>query len=241
MQQYFSDMPLEVGDEYVFDNKQRHHAKNVVRLDNKKIRLVYRGQGYFARCERRGNDFVAVVEEKDECVNELGVELILVVGLIRKEKFELILQKASELGVTKVIPFISSRCIIKPKKEKSDKVLARYKDILKEAAEQCKRNKIPSIISPIDFKDILKYKSELNFVPYERGYGKSPFLSDKIDGEKSVTMVIGPEGGFSEEEIEFLIENGFLTVTFGSRILRAETAAIYGCSIVCESIEKSCL
>ena len=102
MQQYFSDIPLAVGQEYIFNKDQAHHAKNVVRLHHEKIRLVYDGIGYFADAYSKGKDFVAMVLEKDERINEIGVEVTLAIGLIRKEKFELVLQKACELGVTRI-------------------------------------------------------------------------------------------------------------------------------------------
>lgn len=238
MQQYFCDYPLNVGDEYYFEPNQAHHAKNVVRLNNEKVRLVYDGKGYFATCRSKGDDFVAVVDSVDERVNEIGVEVTLAIAMIRKERFELILQKAAELGVTKIVPFESSRCVAKYKKEKSDKILRRYRDILLEASEQCKRNYIPEIVEPIRFSEIGDYISELNFVPYENAYGNSKFFTDLLTEKRSITIAIGPEGGFSEEEIEYLLFNSFEKVTLGSRILRAETAAIYVCSIVSEKFES---
>ena len=77
----------------------------------------------------------------------------------------------------------------------------------------------------------------MNFVPYENAYGNSEFLSNLLKEKKSVTVVIGPEGGFSEEEIAYLSANGYEKVTLGSRILRAETAAICVCSIISEKFE----
>ena len=92
--------------------------RNVVRLHHEKIRLVYDGIGYFADAYSKGKDFVAMVLEKDERINEIGVEVTLAIGLIRKEKFELVLQKACELGVTRIVPFESMRCVVRAKKKK---------------------------------------------------------------------------------------------------------------------------
>lgn len=234
MQQYFSEVPIEVGDEYIFDKRQAHHARNVVRLENERVRIVHNGIGYFATCYSGGKEFVAKIEEKDERVNEIGVELTLAVALIRKEKFELVLQKAAELGVTKIVPYVSSRCVVKYKKEKGDKVLSRYQDILLEASEQCKRNIVPEIVEPVKLLDLAKYCSDVNLLPYENAYGGAKYMSEIIDEKKSLTIVIGPEGGFSDEEIAELKTAGFETVTLGSRILRAETAAMYACSVASE-------
>lgn len=238
MQQYFSEVPIEIGDEYIFDKRQAHHAKNVVRLENEKVRIVHDGIGYFATCYSSGKDFVAKIEEKDERVNEIGVELTLAVALIRKEKFELVLQKAAELGVTKIVPYVSCRCVVKYKKEKGDKVLSRYQDILLEASEQCKRNIVPEIVEPIKLSELAKYCSDVNLLPYENAYGGARYMSEIIDEKKSLTIVIGPEGGFSDEEVEELKTAGFETVTLGSRILRAETAAMYACSVASEILAR---
>ena len=238
MQQYFSEVPIEVGDEYIFDKRQAHHAKNVVRLENEKVRIVHDGIGYFATCYSSGKEFVAKIEEKDERVNEIGVELTLAVALIRKEKFELVLQKAAELGVTKIVPYVSSRCVVKYKKEKGDKVLSRYQDILLEASEQCKRNIVPEIVEPVKLSDLSKYCSDVNLLPYENAYGGAKYMSEIIDEKKSLTIVIGPEGGFSDEEVAELKTAGFETVTLGSRILRAETAAMYACSVAGEVLAR---
>ncbi|MDY2960479.1 MAG: RsmE family RNA methyltransferase [Hornefia sp.] len=237
MQQYFSDYPLRVGEEYYFKPKQAHHAKNVVRLKNEKVRLVHHGTGYFATCYGKGNDFVAMVDSVDDRINEIGVDITLAVAMIRKEKLEFVLQKAAELGVSRIVPFESSRCVAKYKREKGDKILKRYKEILLEASEQCKRNIIPEIVLPVKLSELDKYTSELNFVPYEDAYGKSEFLSAFLKEKKSVTVAIGPEGGFSDEEIGELSNKGFEQVTLGSRILRAETAAIYACSVISERFE----
>ena len=217
MQQYFSDTPLVVGQEYIFTKDQAHHARNVVRLHHEKIRLVYDGIGYFADAYSKGKDFVAMVLEKDERI-----------------KFELVLQKACELGVTRIVPFESMRCVVRAKKEKEDKQQARRIDILQEAAEQCKRNRIPEITPIVQLKDLVKYRSDINVLPYENAYSNSKFMTEVLSPGKSITFVIGPEGGFAPEEVEFLKQNGYETITLGRRILRAETAAMYACAVISE-------
>jgi 16S rRNA (uracil1498-N3)-methyltransferase len=233
MQQYFVNTLLSEGEEYTFTKEQAHHARDVVRLDHETVRLVDPVSAWFAVCETRGHDFVAVVTAKDEAVNEPRIEITLAMALIRREKFELILQKATEVGVSRIVPFESSRCIVHAKKEKSDKQMQRYESILLSAAEQCKRNNVPMICDVIDFEDIEQAKSEVNLAAYENAGRSAAKISDFRINE-SVTVVIGPEGGFSEEEIRELEEKGFAPVTLGPRILRAETAAIYALSVIGE-------
>ena len=232
MQQFFVDTKIDIGDKYIFTSKQLHHAKDVVRLDDEVIRLVYNNEAFFARIVKEDKDYYAIVTEKDERYNELAYEVTLCLALIRKEKFELVLQKATELGVSRIIPFTSSRCIVKDKKDKRD----RYEDILLTASEQCKRNKVPEITSTVSFKELVKYKSKYSLVAYEKDDDK--YIKEVIKEKDNVTLVIGPEGGFSEEEVDYLISNDFEVVTLGNRILRAETAAMYGCSVLGEILGK---
>ena len=240
MQQYFCDSPVKVGEDYILNQDHAHHAE-VVRLDHEKVRLVYDGVGFFGECVKEKGSYVVHVTAQDPRINEPAVKITLAPALIRREKFELVLQKAAELGVSRIVPFESSRCVVHAKKEKGERQLSRWQDIVKEAAEQCKRNQIPVVEEICSLKDLGEFKSEVNCAPYENAYGTSRFLSDAVDGRKSITIVIGPEGGFSEEEIKQLQQMGFEAVTLGSRILRAETASLYAaavCSEVCERKQK---
>ena len=150
---------------------------------------------------------------------------------------ELVLQKATELGVTKIIPFVSSRCVVKEKKEKKEKLAERWNTILLEAAQQCKRNVIPELSSVISFEELQSVDAFYRLCAYENAYGKSKKLTDVVNSHEPIALVIGPEGGFSQEEVQQLEQAGYTSVTFGKRILRAETAAIFGCSVLSEIVE----
>ncbi len=239
MQQYFSTVPLSVGEEYIFTKEQAHHARDVVRLNEETIRLVYNGKGFFARCYRKGDQFAAMVEREDERTNESPIDLTLVMALIRREKFELVLQKATELGASRIVPMISSRCVVKSKEEKAEKQRKRWQDICLEAAQQCKRSRIPEVAETIRFKDLGQYRSEASLAAYENAWGSSQSLRKALGNAKSATVVIGPEGGFSDEEVQQLREMGYQAVTLGPRILRAETAAMFACAIVGEAGEEA--
>ena len=157
MQQYFVDTPLRVGEDYIFTKEQAHHAKTVVRLDHEKVRLVYQGQAYFAEAYTKDKEFIAHVYEKDDNIHESLCDVTLAVALIRREKFELVLQKATELGVKRIVPFESSRCVVRSKKEKADKLKTRWNAIVQEASEQCKRNCIPEVTDIVPFKQLNQY------------------------------------------------------------------------------------
>ncbi len=237
MYQYFSDVPLAVGEDYRFTKEQAHHARDVVRLRSERVRLVYEGKGFFAETFAEGKDFFAHVTEEDPRVSEPGAEITLCAALIRREKMELILQKATELGAARIVLFESSRCVVHEKKEKGDRVKERRMTIVSEAASQCKRNRIPEVTDVIPFKELKNYTSDVSLAAYEDAYGTYRMLKEEVKPGKSVTCVIGPEGGFSEAEVEELKEMGYLPVTFGKRILRAETAALYACSVISELLE----
>ena len=233
MQQYFVDTLLKQGDTYVFTKEQAHHLRDVLRMDHETLRLVDKEKAWFAECMNEGKQFVAIVKEEDTRNVELPFEVTLIMALIRKEKFELILQKAAELGVSRIVPFESSRCIVHMRKEKSAKIAERYESILQSASEQCKRSRIPSIAEVKDFREILNEKSEINLAAYENAGSETNKISDYPHG-RSVSIVIGPEGGFSKEEVAQLAQAGFDPITLGPRILRAETAAFYALSVIAE-------
>lgn len=237
MQQYFSEEPIEVNGKYYLTKEQAHHAQ-VVRLDHETVRVVYNGVGYFGTVLKEDGKYVVEITSQDERMNELKQHITLAVALIRKEKFEFVLQKATELGVHTIVPFESSRCVVKVKKEKGDKLYQRWNDIVLTASEQCKRNIVPTITETISMKNLTQIKSECNVAAYENAYGNSQLLSQCFDGKQSITIVIGPEGGFSEQEVVSLQEMGYCPISLGSRILRAETASMYAMSVCGEMIER---
>lgn len=224
MQQYFYDKKLNVEDIISLDEEIIFHLKKVLRKDEDYIFRIVDNRGIVFLCnlvDNKGH----IIEELDDN-NELDVDITVILSLIKNDKFELCIQKLTELGVNKIIPYQAKRSIIKGK---LDNKLIRYQKIIKEAAEQSLRNKIPFIRNTITIKDIKNYLSELNIVAYE----KEDSENNKIDlNKKSITIIIGPEGGFELEEINELNKLGFINLSLGKRILRAETAAIYLTSLI---------
>lgn len=234
MQQYFADTPLSIGGTYEFNKEQAHHAGTVLRIDHEEIRLVYDGIGYFAEGIKTRNGFSALVRRQDPNINELDLKVTVCVALIRRDKFELVLQKLTELGVSRIVPFESSRCVVHASSEKKEKLSARWNAIVLEASEQCKRNRIPEVTATVKFNHLDQSKSELNLAAYEKAGNTAPTITKLLDRQSSLTAVIGPEGGFSTQEVEQLEQMGYQCVSLGSRILRAETASIYVMSAAAE-------
>lgn len=149
--------------------------------------------------------------------------ITLYAALIRKERFEWMLQKATELGVERIVPVIMERNVVKwedePKKQQ------RYQAILREAAEQCHRVDIPPLEAPVKLKTLTDQHPEIALVAYEQTEQTISLAKVPLEGT-SVGILIGPEGGISPNELGMLQKNGWIPVGLGPRILRAETAAL---------------
>lgn len=177
--------------------------------------------------------------EKLNSNNESNLEIYLFQGLPKAQKMDLIVQKGTELGITKFIPTITNRVDVKLSGE--FKKLDRLNRIALEAAKQSKRSIIPSVLEPINFTEVLvEMKSmDLFLVPYEnaenfgiKGVIKELKEKNILVNIKKIGAMVGPEGGFEQEEIEKLKEQGAYIITLGSRILRTETAGFVTTSLV---------
>lgn len=221
MQQFFIKDKCEINKLVRLDEDSLYHLKKVLRkTDGWKFRLVDNTNQIYL-VELKGNDAL-VIENLNEN-NELDFDITVILSLIKPDKFDLCLQKLTELGVKRIVPFEARRSVIKA----NDKKLDRYRKIVLEACEQSHRNIIPEICDFASIKDIDKYLSKNNYIAYEKEDEK---LSD-LKTDESVTLVIGPEGGFEIDEVNEFINKGFKSITLGKRILRAETAAIFGASL----------
>ncbi|MEG0240506.1 16S rRNA (uracil(1498)-N(3))-methyltransferase [Anaerorhabdus sp.] len=239
MQQYFIKGKLEQGKQIDFDKEQSHHIKDVLRMkEGNIIRLVNEDrEAVFASIFYRDKEVYAICNEMDPNSNDMKCHVTLCVGLIKKEKWDYLLQKCTELGVGTIVPFESSRTVVKSKDEKVTKKQERWNKILLEASEQCKRNSCPILVEPIQFKNIIQYKSELNCIAYEDAKYIGEKLKDCLQSQSSITVVIGPEGGFDQNEVNLLVNEGFHCISLGKRILRAETATTYVLSAIDALVE----
>ncbi|MFV0499708.1 MAG: RsmE family RNA methyltransferase [Bacilli bacterium] len=168
--------------------------------------------------------------------NELPFRLILAVSLLKNNNFELVLQKAVELGVSEIVAFESKRTVINSSNFSSSKI-DRFKKIILEAAQQSKRNCVPSFLCFYSLDDLKKFDCKYKLIAYEGINDVSNHhlinFCKKIDSD--IMIIIGPEGGFSTEEVNYEI---FIPVSLGKRILRAETAAISACNIIAANMES---
>jgi len=172
-------------------------------------------------------------ERKDPCT------IHLVQAIPSGSKFDLIIQKSTELGVHIITPVITERCIVKIRDEKIPSKVKRWQRIALEAAQQSERWEIPRITVPVELREFMDSHepSEVNLLLWEREWKKhiKDILRGVIHQEKvpdSITVMIGPEGGFSEKEVSLITSKGFIPVSLGNLILRVETAAFSVLSIL---------
>ena len=223
MQQYFTDKRLQLNDTVRLDDEVLYHLIKVLRKDDTYTFRLCDSEGNIFHCHLINNHEAVVTEKLDE-TNELECEITCILSLFKNDKFELCLQKLTELGVKRFVPYQAVRSVVKAK---DDKKVLRMKKIVKEAAEQSHRNMIPEVTEVVDLKHLDRYLSENNYICYE----SSRNIVD-IQPGSSLTYIIGPEGGFEDREYEKILELGFEPISLGKRILRAETAAIYMTSII---------
>lgn len=213
------------------------HIKDVIRLrEGEKIEVVSDGNVYISRIESFSKKQISLkILDGFTGENEPDTEIFLYQGLAKGSKMDLILQKCTELGVKKFYPLMTHRSVVKIKDERKEQSkINRWSQIVDEAAKQSKRDILPRVENIIDFPDMIELlkKEENIIVPYEKALGKGLGKGLKDIKSNRVHLIIGPEGGFEEWEIEKLKEIGGNIVSLGPRILRTETAGIVAAAII---------
>lgn len=235
MQRYFAKNIKE--NKIILSNSDMHHIKNVMRMkENDKVEVVYDKKIYLCNLDNNLELHIESVIDEDK---ELPKEIIAIIGLVKEQKMDLVLQKLTELGVSKIIPVNMERSIVKLDTKKEDKKLIRWNTICKEASEQSKRNTIPIVTNVINFKDIINVDVDLKLCcsVSEKDNIISNYISN--NNYNSVSFVIGPEGGLTLKEENYLKENNYNLVSLGSLVFRMETACIYMASILNYEINKN--
>ena len=160
---------------------------------------------------------------------EPSLSVTLFQGLPKADKMDLIVQKATELGVSRIVPLSMDRCVVRLDPKDTSRKMERWRKIAREAGKQSGRCVIPAITDPLPLKQLSRFPSlpEANIVPWEEacGYGPLSFFRDHAD-LSSLGILIGPEGGITRDEIALLRDSGFIPLTLGKRILRTETAGL---------------
>jgi 16S rRNA (uracil1498-N3)-methyltransferase len=237
------------GARVVLSAEESRHLRDVLRLRAGDEAHVFDGEGREFACvvvEARGREAaLEVVRQVEPLRPESPLELTLAVALLKGEKFDLVVQKATELGVARVVPVATARADVHVRDERdAARRVERWRRLALEAAKQSGRARVPPVAEPCALETFVSGEAGASVESEARGGGLRVFFSerggDRLDSlpnetESSLSAVValvGPEGGWGDEEISRAREHGWKVITLGGRTLRAETAAITACALL---------
>ena len=225
------------------------HIRNVLRMKPGETILISCGDEweYTCRIDAVSEDAVtALVVDAQKPGKELPSRITLFQCLPKGDKMETVIQKAVELGAAEIVPVVSRRCVVKLDAKKAAARVTRWNAIAESAAKQAKRMIIPAVHEVLSFRNALQYAQNSGtgqpvlLIPYENAEGMSATkkLLESIAPGQPVAVLIGPEGGFEESEVQAAEAAGFHAITLGRRILRTETAGMTALSILMYLLEE---
>ena len=224
MRRFYASAEQFNADEILLNTEETRHLRDVLRLNEGDKAQIFDGAGREFSCEietvGKKETRLRIIAEIAPPAAESPLNLTLAVALLKGEKFDLVVQKAVELGVTKIVPLNTKRADVKLKD--AAKKTERWRKIALEACKQSGRAKLPEIENPRDFSDFIETADGVKILFAERG-GEN---LTAIKSSASMTAMVGAEGGWEDSEIAAARDENFQIITFGGRILRAETAAI---------------
>ena len=223
MQRYFCNKLDD--NKFTLSSDDSFHIEKVMRMKlGEKIEVVYNNETYISIIESF-NPVTCIINNKLDENNEMNKKIIIVQSLVNEQKMDMILQKCTELGMYKFIPYKAVNSIIKDNGI-LDKKIDRWQRIVKEASEQSKRNIIPEVLEVMDINEIINYKEDLKLICSTISDNNLKNVIRDSNNYDTIMLVIGPEGGFDPHEEEKFINNGFIPISLGKRILRTETASL---------------
>ncbi len=243
MYQFFVEKEQVQDETIIIIGSDVNHIRNVLRMkQGEKVRISdSEERAYFCHIEQiTAKKVIARIDECDEYGTELPHRIYLFQGLPKSDKMELIIQKAVELGVHEIIPVTMKNCVVKLDAKKAESKVKRWQAIAESAAKQSKRTLIPTVQAPVSWNEAKAMAEELDItlVPYEneRGMQATREIIGNIQNNQSIGIMIGPEGGFADEEITSLSEKMY-RISLGRRILRTETAGLATLSMLIYALD----
>lgn len=223
-----------------------NHIKNVLRMRQGEEIVICNGQGKDCYCiisKVSDGEILTQIQSEHDTGTELKTKITLFQGLPKKDKMELIIQKAVELGVYEIVPVMTKRAVVKLEdKKKEEKKLERWQAIAEGAAKQSGRGMIPKVLPVQTYQEAIKNasKMDIGIVPYENAEGMqyTRQIMNNLGEHQSIAVFIGPEGGFEETEIELAKAQDIHPITLGKRILRTETAGLAVLSMMVLTLEE---
>lgn len=238
MHRFFVTPDSIVGHTVTLLDGQAHQIARVLRLSSGDQITVLDNSGYeyvVALHEVSTRQVLGRIMERALSQSEPRTAITLYQALLKGSKFEYVLQKCTEVGVTAFVPLVCRRCVADAAKVSEPK-LARWRDIIRESAEQSRRGRLPTLSPPMAFEEAGNAVEGLGLLPWE---GEAPLslrsvLRENLTRQQplKVSLLIGPEGGFDPSEVVYARSHGVAPVTLGKRVLRAETAGLVAASAI---------
>ena len=230
----YQAIPLAKGTWVRLNEQASHHVGRVLRAKVGDNIILFNGEGgeyagVISHIDRKSVDVELIDFVPKEA--ESPVNIYLAQGTARGEKMDFIVQKSVELGIKKIIPLVTERCNVRLDAAREAKRLAHWQSVVISACEQCGRNRLPDIMAPVSFDAWLpEAEADQCFV-------LSPHVSSRLSiatlsTPASIILLIGPEGGLSDREVERAEQQGFTSLNLGPRILRTETAGVAAITVL---------
>ncbi|KUJ83755.1 16S rRNA (uracil(1498)-N(3))-methyltransferase [Microbulbifer flavimaris] len=232
----YSHEPLAGRSEVELDESASRHLVKVLRLQAGRPLVIFDGRGgeYSGELAATGKRATVRLGDFSGEDRESPLALTLAIGISRGDRFDWVIQKATELGVARVLPLFTERCEVKLTGERLQKKLGHWRQIAISACEQCARNRVPEIAGPQKFAQFLQGDGEagLKLVLHHRTDASLRELEREQGRPQSAQLLVGPEGGLSAQEIEAALANGYAALRLGPRVLRTETAPVAALSVL---------
>ncbi len=235
MHRFYADPEKSEGDVFVLTPEDARHALKVLRMkEGDQAEIILKENRFSARITEASDVLVKFLAESSLPSTEPSLSVTLFQGLPKADKMDWIVQKAVELGVTRIVPVTFSRCVVRLNEKDSVKKQERWQKIAREAGKQSGRCIIPMVLPPVSFKslpDLFATCEQLAILWEECKTGGPLAFAAAYPRLHSLGIVIGPEGGITPEEMDELIAFGGKPMTLGKRILRTETAGLAALSV----------
>ncbi len=229
MHRFYHSNPLDLNQIIILDEFSSHHALRVMRVKVDDLLILFNGDGFEYRgrvsdINKKTINIEILSKEKNN--NESPININLFQSISSNEKMDMVIQKATELGVSSIQPIFTSRSTVKLSLDRIKKRLIHWRQVSISACGQSGRSKIPTIKSPIGFDRFVEgiTTNSLNLLLHPDNSKESSNLPNKYSGD--INIFIGPEGGFSQDEVLLLKKQNCINIQLGSRILRTETAPL---------------
>lgn len=243
MNRFFVPQEWIADDRVHLDEPFAHQICHVLRLQPQDLVVVLDNTGaeYEVRLtEVNKTRVIGCIQETRTCAAEPSVRVTLFQSMLKRDKFEWVLQKCTELGVARIVPVVTSRSLVQKTEIKPAK-MARWRHIIREAAEQCARGRVPDLAEPIHLAETFKlpFNTRLMATVDKDLDSIDQCLSHvTVETSHDIGLWIGPEGGYDPDEVALAKREGISCVGLGQRTLRTETAAIVGCTLILHALKE---